>query len=576
MEPATHVEPEKLFVLGLDAATLDLILPWVEEGKLANFSRLLREGAWGPLESTLHPLSPPAWTSFITGRNPGNHGIYDFVVHKPGTHELIYTNGGMRRGASLWRLLSDAGKRVVILNVPMTYPPEPVNGLQVSGFDAPGIDSDFIHPRAARDEITRALGEFVLRDYPQGHSPESFLRQIHVILDFHRRLTFHALERYEWDFFMVVWSALDLVQHGYWQYMDPKFASVSAEDRARFGSAIHDLYVKVDGILGELLERLPYGARVAVVSDHGAGPCYKAIFINKWLESLGYLRYVGGARSGSVADRAKTAGLAALKLLHGGIKRHVPPAGLEWLKRRFPVLREKVKSRLVFSEIDWRHTRIYSFGRESTNLFVNLKGKLPQGTVEPGEEYERLRETVTRQLAELRDPDTGEPVVDRVYRKEEVYHGECLDFAPDLLVTWRDSTYTSWPGYSDRTRAIFESSLNHSDYSDWSSLQKGGNHRRSGILFLRGDGVRAGHALAGARIIDLAPTLLNLMGVPVPSDMDGTVLADAFTPEFRTAHPPQYTAAKAPPAPPDRPTSGYDERESKLIATRLRSLGYVD
>ena len=118
-----HIK-NRVFVLGLDSATWDLIIPWIEEGLMPNFSRLTRNGVWGTLESTLHPLSPPAWTSFITGKNPGKHGIYDLVVHKRDSCERLYTNGRMRRGDSFWKLLSECGKKVVVLNVPMTYPPE--------------------------------------------------------------------------------------------------------------------------------------------------------------------------------------------------------------------------------------------------------------------------------------------------------------------------------------------------------------------------------------------------------------------------------------------------------------------
>lgn len=564
--------PDKVFVIGLDAATLDLITPWVKEGLLPNFAKLMHEGIWGELQSTLHPLSPPAWTSFITGSNPGNHGIYDFVVHKPQSYELLYTNGGMRRGASIWRLLSDAGKRVVVVNVPMTYPPEEVNGVLIAGFDAPGIDSDFVYPPSVLKEVTSALGEFVLRDYPQGHNPDSFLRQIHRILDFHRKLAFYLLSRYEWDLFVIVLSALDLVQHGYWQYMDQSFQSITEAERTRYGGAIKDMYRKVDGILGELMALLAGGINILVLSDHGAGPCYKAVFINKWLESIGLLHYLGDGAS-SFGDRLSNASLQMLKTLHYKIKNTVPPEGLEWLKRTFPKLRQKVKSRLVFSEIDWSKTQVYSFGRESTNLFINVKGRFPQGVVNPGKDYEALRDTVIEELMKLRDPDTGELVVDKVYKREEVYHGECLESAPDLLVTWRNSHYTSWPGYADGKRSVFESSLKHSDYSDWSSLQKGGNHRPNGIIFMKGRGVKEHSTITGAKIIDLAPTILYWMGVSIPVGMEGRVLTEAFTSSHMAMYPLHYTAKDAST---ELPKRAYTEREAKQIEERLRSLGYVD
>ena len=558
---------DKVFVIGLDAATLDVINPLMEEGLLPNLQSLCEEGAYGELMSTVHPLSPPAWTSFITGKNPGKHGIYDFVVHKPNSYELEYTYGGMRKGDSIWKLLSDAGKKVVVLNVPMTYPPEAVNGVLISGFDSPGTDSDFAYPSTIIDGITRDLGPYQLRDYPQGHNPASFLKQLEDLLDFRRKLTHYMMDHHAWDFFMMVFGETDLVQHAYWQYTDPAFTSISESDRRKYGNVIRDTYIKMDAVLGEFLAKLSDDTHVLVMSDHGAGPAYKAVFINKWLEEKGFLTYVD--------SKGKGCYLELLKKMHHRIKNTIPPAGLEWMKRTFPDLRQKVKSKIVFSEIDWANTKVWSFGRESTNLFVNVKGKFPQGIVSLGPEYERLRSWLIEALQTIIDPDTLKPAVGKVYRGEEVYHGDCIDNAPDLLVIWKNHQYTSWPGYDDRGRALFEPSLNHSDYNDWSQLQKGGNHRPNGILFMKGPAIRRAFQMESARIVDLAPTILYLMANEIPDDMDGRVLEKAFKPSHLRKNPPQYTE---PPAVRDTEADGrgYSEEDAACVEERLRSLGYIE
>ncbi|MGQ9569931.1 MAG: alkaline phosphatase family protein [Thermodesulfovibrionales bacterium] len=556
----------KLFVIGLDAATLDIINPLVEKGLLPFFKSFYKNGVWGELTSTLHPLSPPAWTSFITGKNPGKHGIYDFVVHKPNSYELEYTYGGMRKGLSIWKILSIAGKRVVVLNVPMTFPPESVNGILISGFDSPGTDSDFAYPPSILKEITRNVGEYQLRDYPQGHNPDSFLKHIESLFDFRIKLTHYMMDNYEWDFFMMVFGELDVVQHAYWQYTDPAFRTISIKEREKYGHIIQGMYIKMDSVLSELVSKLPQETTILIMSDHGAGPCYKAVFINKWLEEKGLLSYE--------VSKRRNYYLEIIKQLHHLIKTTMPPAGLEWLKRRFPRLRQKVKSRIVFSDINWAKTKVWSFGRESTNLFINLKGRFPNGTVNPGSEYENLREWLIKELKNIVDTDTNEPAVDKVYRGEEVYNGDCIENAPDLLVTWRNHQYTSWPGYRDRERSLFEPSLYHSDYSDWSKLQKGGNHRPNGILFMKGENIKKGYKLEGARIIDLAPTILYLMGTSIPSDMDGKILKDAIISSYINNNPPQYTE---PPsdlkAEISRP---FTEEEASLIEERLRGLGYIE
>jgi predicted AlkP superfamily phosphohydrolase/phosphomutase len=556
----------KLFVIGLDAATIDIITPLIEEGLLPTFQTLCEKGAWGELTSTLHPLSPPAWTSFITGKNPGKHGIYDFVVHKPNSYELEYTYGGMRKGLSIWKLLSIAGKRVVVLNVPMTFPPEPVNGVLISGFDSPGTDSDFAFPTSILEEITRAVGRYQLRDYPQGHNPDSFLEHIESLFDFRRKLTQFMMDNYEWDFFMMVFGELDVVQHAYWQYTDPAFTTVSKTEREKYGHVIRDMYIKMDSALVELFSKLSEDTTILVMSDHGAGPCYKAVFINKWLEEKGLLTYADSKGKGYY--------LELLKKIHHTVKTTIPPTGLEWMKRTFPTLREKVKSKIVFSDIDWAKTKVWTFGRESTNLFINVKGKFPLGTVNPGSEYEDLKSWLIKALSSLVDTDTGESAVERIYRGEEVYHGDCMDNAPDLLVTWKNHQYTSWPGYRDRDRALFEPSLYHSDYSDWSQLQKGGNHRPNGILFMKGSNIKSGFKIEGAKIIDLAPTILYLLKTPIPTDMDGKILKEAIAPSHLHQNPPQYTE------PPTDVKTGairpFSEEEASRVEERLRSLGYIE
>lgn len=559
----------KILTIGLDGATFNLIKPWVAAGLLPNFSRILQEGCTGTLTSTIHPLSPPAWTSFMTGKNPGKHGIYDFIVHKPKSYEIIYTNGGLRRGKTLWKLLSEAGRRVIVINVPMTYPPEEVNGLLISGFDTPGVNTSFTHPPELKDEIKRGIGDYLLRDYPHNRDPKTFLEQIHRLIDSRERLMRYFIKRYPWDFFMIVFNATDLVQHAYWQYMDEAFPGITIEERSTFRDAILGVYKRIDRLIGEVLEEYGQEALIFIMSDHGAGPAYKVVFLNQWLAQEGFLSYAQENDTSAFSSLQ----IAILKKLHMSIRRHLPPEKIDWLVRLFPKLRRSIKSRIMFSDIDWTKTQAYAFGRESASIFVNVKGRCPQGVVEPGNEYNALLETLTQRLLQLKDPDTESPVVERIYRRDEVYQGESVDTAPDLLVVWKNHQYTCRPGYEDSRQSIFASSLEHSEMSEISTLQKGGTHTPEGIIMAIGEGLRKGVAISGARLIDLAPTFLYLLGVPIATDMDGRILKEAFTEDIIAANPPQYTNNGTGFVSTDG--QSYTPEEAEAVHERLKGLGYV-
>src|SRR3990170_3657839 len=209
---------KKVSIIGLDGATFRLILPLVKKGKLPTLEGMMKKGSWGELESTIHPLSPQAWASFMTGKNPGKHGIFEFIEHKPFSYDICYVNGGFIQGKKLWQILSDAGKRVCIINVPFTYPPDKVNGCLIAGLDSPGSHSDFCYPPHLLSELIKKFGEYKLRQHPYKATPESFLEKISEQFDYILKIAKYLKAKESWDLFMVVFESTDLVQHFYWHY----------------------------------------------------------------------------------------------------------------------------------------------------------------------------------------------------------------------------------------------------------------------------------------------------------------------------------------------------------------------
>jgi len=571
---------QRVFVVGLDGATFDLIGPWVSKGLLPNFARCMHEGAYGPLESTIPSMTAQAWTSFLTGKNIGKHGLADFTMRRPGSYDLRVVDARLRDGDSLWKLLSDAGKRVIVINVPMTYPPEPVNGMLISGMDAPSVESSFIFPASMRQELLTAFPAYRIepkgREFLQKGQFAQFLENLLAIEETRFEVARWLLRRHPWDFFMVVFRATDYVQHWFWKHMDSDHPQRAPGDEA-FADAILQVYQRMDEMLGAFLDELDDDVVFALMSDHGAGPASNTIvYLNTWLRDLGLLRFKTESEKGVVGLAARVKRLLVSTILWGAyteLRRQLPSGWKDRLKEWFPQIERKVHSLVLFSEIDWPRTMAYSQELRGT-IWINLKGREPQGIVEPGDEYERLCKTLSEGLYELRDPETGETIVEHVYRKEEMYSGPYMDRIPDLIIGFKKKQgkflYHTGRGALSSRRSPVQTLSAEALRRD---LRPNGRHTVHGLFLFRGKPIRRGIEVKGPRIMDIAPTILHLMGQPIPSDMDGKVLTEILSPDFCASNPVQFkeTAAQAP----HEGTASYSEEEEREIEERLKGLGYI-
>jgi predicted AlkP superfamily phosphohydrolase/phosphomutase len=311
---------------------------------------------------------------------------------------------------------------------------------------------------------------------------------------------------------------------------------------------IHSYYGQLDDVLGEIVERCGPDTTLFLVSDHGFGPLRKEVYINRWLADQGYLASaslpITARIRGHVRAIAHTLGITEQRL-----RALVGARGASF-----------VQSLASASRIDWSRTVAYSDA--SNGIRLNLKGREPHGIVNPGTQYERVRAQISEQLAQLRDPDTGQRVVGTILRREEFARGLHIDRAPDILLRMVDDAYVAY-GTEVDVDSVFAP-------PGWRT----GAHTTEGVLLAAGRHVRQRATITGARIIDIAPTILHLMGVPIPEDMDGQVLSQLFEPEFLASNRPATTPVTV--------TSDHDtgyrweEKEGEIIKDRLRGLGYVD
>jgi len=572
----------KVVIIGLDAATWTLIRPWIAEGGMPNLANLMKMGVSGALQSVLPPLTPPAWTSFMTGKNPGKHGVFHFVETEREGYMMNYANGASRRSPTVWKLLNDAGFSVGTMNIPFTYPPEALNGFQISGLDTPTPKSPFVYPPSLKRELVDHFGK-INHDVRFLGFMSTDRRRTQVLDEMEKidrqwaAVALYLLEHHPQDVLMFVFMSIDTVQHYFWQYTDHTHFLYDPKAEPRFGNAVRQVYERLDAVTGRIIEKLAANTTVFVVSDHGGGPVVdRTLFLNRYLHQIGLLHY----RRSADSDRLPKLGLGRIpsNILRGVfslLRTSLTSRQKTFLAEVFPAIRKRAEFAYTsFQNIDWIRTKAFCSEvlASPPSIWINLKGVKRRGIVEPSE-YGALTDFIIEKLGELKDPRTGKPIIARVYRREQIFHGPFSDEAADLVLDWwsEDSLFSTLPSFKkDRKKPpVMIRDHRPSEDSEW-----GGTHRIHGILIGRGSMLKTDAEIENAKLVDIAPTLLYLLGVPVPEDMDGKVLTSIFRSDFVAAHP--FQAADASGVSETHRTSGYTDEESAKVEERLRALGYLE
>ncbi len=556
----------QVICIGLDGATFDLIKPFIAQGKLPTFKKLMESGAFSELRSTVPPVTASAWSSFMTGKNPGAHGLFDFMQRREGSYDLAPVSVRDRDGKAVWDLIGEAGGQVIVMNVPVTWPPQPVNGQLVTGMLTPRGADNYTYPPELATELKSAIGDYIVYSdevYSKGRG-EIFLQALKHSADQRVKAAEYLVQKYPWDFFMLVFPETDTVSHGLWSAYDPSHHEHDpAEAAGTHGGAplrdgILEIYQHLDGLIAHLLdvvanrETAKQAPTVLLMSDHGHGPVRNFLYVNNYLAQRGYLKFKPGIASSlkqiafqlGLTPRAVYNVLLAIGL--GKLRRTLDKrrGGRGLLKRFF----------LSFADVDWSQTRAYSIGYIG-EVHINLKGREPQGIVEPGDEYERTRDQVIADLRALKLPD-GNPLVEYIWKKEEIYRGAHLAEAPDILFLPRNLETIAFGDFEFGSNKVIQPSFGVSS-----------SHRMNGIFVASGAGIQSVGEFSGAGLPDLAPTILHVMGLPVPSDMDGRVLTKALT-DTRAVEFGGTSEGSA-------TTDGYSEEEEAQVIERLQDLGYI-
>ena len=552
----------RVFCIGLDGGTFDLVDRFVGEGRLPHLGRFLREGTRAELRSVLLPFTPQAWSSFLTGVNPGRHGIFGFKEKSANDYSFQLVNARRLRSKTLAQMLGDAGKKVILLNVPMNYPPPAVNGIVVGGMDSPGISSNFTHPPEVKDEILGLAKDYVIHLHVGAGYLDSdvkrreAVRALLAVAAARERVILHLMDKYPWDLFALNFGETDQVQHHFWRYL---------ESGGEFQDAIRQVYERIDEAVGRITAKLGDDVVQLVVSDHGAGAASNLVFfIDEWLRSEGLLQF----RNVAVAKRVAR---GFLGFVLDSLSRTLSSSAKDALMRRFPQLRARTQGFVRRSLVDWSKTSVYS-GEHPATLRVNLAGRDRSGIVTGTQRYEELRTALIDKLRGLVDPVSGKALIEEVYRREEVYHGPFLESAPDLILVPKDFAHQILGGPYPRNRHYRQVIST----KDARKFFVNGTHRMNGMFIARGKDLHAGRSLPRLEITDLCPTILYSLGMPVPNGLDGRVVTEIFTDRHLAENPVRYVDYDLRSGGVDGGQPSYTDEESRVVEQSLRNLGYIE
>ncbi len=545
---------------GIDGATWEIIEPMVAAGKLPHLGALMQSGAYGPLKSTVPPNSSLAWTSFQTGVHPGKHGIFFFREQRHGAYFRPVISWNSVQSPSIWRLASEAGKKVCVVTMPLTFPVEKVNGAMVGGLLTPDRNSDFIWPPELRAELQAAVG-----DVPADNEPEILfhtsgeseaVKSLYHVIEQITRIGEHLLDKHDPDLFAIVFRQVDLTSHQAWCYQDPEWQKRNPGKWEARRTLLADVYSAVDAAFGRIRAKaLAMDGEVAfgTCSDHGFGRLTYRYYMNKWLVDNGYLVLKGGV----TWQRFR---LWSQRKWHGLLRRTGAMRAMAKKGKRLPS-----NEQTILNMIDWTRTRAYSsFSGGEDIVLINLKGREPQGIVEPGAEYAALRAEIVRKLPEMRATD-GARIISRAYPREELWQGEQVFLAPDIQCVTVETACNMSP--SPVHRVVAEQAVEG----------RPAMHRTNGIYGWEGRGIfRQGVRLGGPQIADMAPTILHLLGLPVDEHMDGRVMEECFTDAWRAGHPVQRRSGHVRLAPRGGDDGERTKSDEERLIETMKALGYME
>lgn len=523
---------KKVFVIGLDGATFDVINPLIEKGKLPNIEGLIKKGASSRMISTIPPLTAPAWLALSTGLNPGKTGAYDFLKRKEiKTSELTTVSSDDFKGRAFWDFLSANGKKVTIVNYPMLFPPYEINGSMISGIGTSWHEK-ITYPSDLKKEIakwTNGSYKVIIKLLDKYEDIDLFMKDLYNMFYQRLKVVKKLMER-EWDLFFTVFAATDRIQHLMWKYLDENHPFYNKDNSSKCRLIFERFWAHVDEAIGELVDRLPRDTNILIVSDHGFGSVVQTFNLPRWLVEKGYMKM--NKKKGTTIKIPQKLKMRLKKLRYSRMRKFIPD-------KIFRSLYEKIVS-MSFGKIDFDNSSAFTLPHSDIMGMIYI--------LDPS-----VKQKLIKDLENIGD-DIGKKTEVLFFLKEDIYKGNEIDKLPDIFFTLDD-----WKTYFKHTR------LDDTLYDPFPySTRITGTHRPDGIFVGVGPNFKENVNTNKISIFDIAPTILYLLEEKISSDMDGRVLSDFIVNMDKE---PEYFKLEL------KESTGSEFDEDK-VKQRLKDLGY--
>jgi len=544
----------KALVIGWDGGSYNVLDKMLNKGLMPNLRSLLENGVRAPFISTVPPITSPAWTSLRTGKTPANHGLFGFFKPPEGSLEA----GAIERhtaesikAPTFWNILNRHGKRVSVVDMPLTYPVEKIDGVMVSGMITRGKCGVLAYPHEVGEDLIEAFPDYFGRALTDGIDISAkFLDHLITSLEWKKQEDIYLMDKYEWDCFFTVFSAVDTLQHYFWKFMDTECVAYKKDEN--ISKRIEAFYRKLDDVLGDYIKFVSEDDMVFVVSDHGFGPADYVVYVNNLLEEWDELKIKHGCNSLWNVWFDKT----VLKKILGK---------LDFLHLRSMINKETRKRvNALFDKtvpIIWNESKAYLRANSEEGIYVNIETKFRNGVVRE-EDYEKYVEFLTAKLTALINPANGRKVFEFVKKRRDIHRGCCRDDAPDIILRPTKGHVLRTYKYGGKAVGYYKDAF------------LSGTHSQEGIFIAKGPAFKKNIRADAINIEDFTPILLHSLGVPIPKNLDGRVCFDIIEREYKESRP-EICDDYGKVIPKQFQPTGRIADEDQ-IKRRLSQLGYID